>query len=676
MTNASKAVFLSYASQDAPAAARIAGALRAAGIEVWLDQSELRGGDAWDHHIRRQIQDCALFVPIISHLTQSRPEGYFRLEWDLADQRSHMIARSKAFVLPVCIDDTPEHGAEVPESFLRAQWTRLPGGETPAAFCERVKALLGRADSGGAGVAAPAAPMRRAAAFDPEATVVLGKKKISGAWIGLGIAALLLVAAAVLRPWKWVGGSSGARPAPEAPATAATAPAAPAKSIAVLPFVDMSQKRDQEYFSDGLSEELIDRLSHNPDLIVTARTSSFAFKGKNEDIRTIARTLGVAHLLEGSVRKAGNQLRITAQLIRAADGAHLWSESYERQLTDVFKVQEDIAAAVVKGLQAKLLPAAASVHSVAHNMDAYSLYLRGQYFARRASDADVEQGIAILKQAIALEPDFAPAHAELANAYGFKGTFGNGGTADLYRSRDEADIALRLDPTLRSAQNQRANVALTFWDWAGARKQLDEMLAASPTDPDGLMRRGLLARAFGHLDEALAYIDKGLQVDPLRVINHVQLAMLLDAMRRPAEAKAAAEAALAINPKATKAHLLIGFFELEAGHVDAASAAIEQESSEYYRLEGQSVVAFARKQLPESDAALKRLIDHYGEIAALQVAQAYAFRGDRAKAFEWLDRAVAQYDPGLINVKTDPLFTSLHGDPRFSAVLRKINLPE
>ena len=190
------------------------------------------------------------------------------------------------------------------------------------------------------------------------------------------------------------------------------------------------------------------------------------------------------------------------------------------------------------------------------------------------------------------------------------------------------------------------------------------------------MRRGQLARAFGRLDEALTYMRQGIRLDPLRVINHIQLAMLLDAMRRPAEARAAAEGAIAINPKAAKAHLLIGFLELEAGHVDAASAAIEQESTEYYRLEGQSMVAFARKRLPESDAALKPLIERYGTFAAVQVAEAYTFRGERAKAFEWLDRAVAQYDPGLVNVKTNPLFASLHGDPRFSDVLRRMNLPE
>ena len=407
MTDTDRAVFLSYASEDAAAAARICAGLRAAGIEVWFDQSELRGGDAWDHHIRSQIRDCALFVPIISAHTQGRPEGYFRLEWDLAEQRSHMIVRSKAFIVPVCIDDTPDTRAEVPESFLKAQWTRLPGGVTTQPFCDRIAMLL-------AGGEAARRPGRPAPAMMPVAA------RRSFHWPAVAAVAAVIIAAIGWQAWRQLhSGKAGTAPV-------AAVAAAPDKSIAVLPFVDMSEKRDQEYFSDGLSEELIDHLSHNPDLKVIARTSSFAFKGRNEDIRTIARTLGVAHLLEGSVRKSGNQLRITAQLIRAADGVDLWSESYERQLTDVFKVQQEIAAAVVKGLQAKLLPAALAPNSTPHNMDAYSLYLRGQYFARRASDADVAQGIAILKQAIALEPDFAPAHAELANAYLYVATFGSG----------------------------------------------------------------------------------------------------------------------------------------------------------------------------------------------------------------------------------------------------------
>jgi TolB-like protein len=664
MSEIAGAVFLSYTSEDAAAAARICEGLRAAGIDVWFDQSELRGGDVWDHHIRSQIRDCALFIPIISTHTQSRSEGYFRLEWDLADQRSHMIVRSRAFIVPVCIDRTPDGGAEVPETFLKVQWTRLPDGVTTPAFCERIAKLL----QGGE-------PAKRPLRSTPPTTGAAPQKSFPRR--GAAIAAVVLVAS-VLGGLLWhrLQGAAELKPpaVPAVPAIAA-ASAAPEKSIAVLPFADMSEKRDQEYFSDGLSEELIDRLSHNPELKVIARTSSFAFKGKNEDIRTIARTLGVANLLEGSVRKSGSALKITAQLIRAADGVDLWSESYERQLTDVFKVQEEIAAAVVQGLQARLLPTSLKPDSAPRNMEAYSLYLRGHYFARRGSDADVDQGIATLKQAIALDPSYAPAHAELAQAYLFKRTFGTGADT-LADWRRETDEALRLDPTLSSARNLRVSLAMMDWDWDAATKETDALLAAAPNDAEALARRAGLARARGELDQSLGYFQQALRLDPLSVIGHVQLAMLYSSMGRSSEARASAAAAIAINPVVTKAHLLIAIEDLNAGHIDAASAAVENESGEYYRLQGRSMVAFARKQLPESDAALNKLISAYGDTAGIQIAQGYAYRGEPDKAFKWLDLAATHKDAGLVWVKTDPLFAKLHADPRFSALLHRINLPE
>ena len=658
MTDPSKAVFMSYASQDAEAATRICATLRAAGIEVWFDQSELQGGDAWNLKIHQRVRDCALFAPIISANTEGRREGYFRREWHLAADRTHDLSDRAPFLVPVVIDDTREKGADVPESFLKVQWTRLPLGETSAAFCEQIKALLDGA----------ATPRHTSVDAAPAQRVALPRKHSS--WLVGVIVGALAVAVIGWQSWRLMQPSAGTTAAPLAAAAVAE------KSIAVLPFVDMSEKHDQEYFSDGLSEELIDHLAHNADLKVIARTSSFAFKGKTEDMRTIATKLGVANLLEGSVRKSGNELRITAQLIRASDGVHLWSESYERRLTDVFKVQEDIAAAVVKGLQARLLPVSPRPHAVSRNIEAYSLYLKGQYFARRASDVDVEQGIASLRQAIALERDFAPAHAELASAYVYVGTFGTGERSILERARDEVDEALRLDPALRSARNLRANLAIISWDWIAAKRQLDELLASGPRDPEALLRRGQLARALGHTDEALSYFRQALQLDPLLVISHIQLAMLLNAMGNPSEARAAAETALAINPMVTKAHLLIALLELDAGHVDAASDAVERESGDYYRLEGQSIVTFAQQRLADSNKALGRLIDVYYSTSAIQIAQAYAYRGERAKAFEWLDHAIAQKDPGLVNVKTDPLFANLHSDLRFKGVLRKMNLPE
>ncbi len=664
MADSDKAVFLSYASEDADAAARICAGLRAAGIEVWFDQSELRGGDSWDHHIRKQIRECALFVPIISAHTQSRSEGYFRLEWDLADQRSHMIVRSKAFIVPVCVDRTSDKGAEVPESFSKAQWTRLPGGEPTPAFCDRVAMLLRGGEAGRQSVRSMptpgGAPVRHRLHWGTlVAIVALGFPTISI----IGWIAYRLIPAPP-------------PPTPKTPVVAAVpVTAVTDKSIAVLPFADMSEKRDQEYFSDGLSEELIDTLSRNPDLKVIARTSSFAFKGKNEDIRTIARTLGVANLLEGSVRKSGSELKITAELIRAVDGVNLWSQSYERHLTDVFKVQEEIAVAVVKGLQAKLLPAALESHSATKNLDAYSLYLRGQYFTRQANDADTEQGIAILKQAIALDPDYAPAHVELATAYLYVATFGGGTPGSLERAHEELNTALRLDPHLPSALFLRVNLAIVDWDWASARSQLDQLRAAGVRDAGMQFRNGQLARALGHADEALPYFLQGLQLDPLRVIYHVQLSMLYQALGRPAECRAAAESAIRISPAVTKVHLLLGLLELDAGNLEAAKAAMDQESGEYYRLQGLSMVYFAQKRKAESDAALAKLISKYQAISAIQIASAYAYRGERDKAFEWLNRAVEQKDAGLVNIKTDPVFATLRDDPRFKAVLRKVNLP-
>ena len=674
MSEPSHAVFLSYASQDAESAQKICEALRAAGIEVFLDQTELRGGDAWDQKIRQKIHDCALFVPIVSQHTQERLEGYFRHEWRLAIERTHHMAEQKPFLVPVVVDGTRDQEAFVPDAFRAVQWTRLPGGDAPPAFVERIRRLLSPEAAHASVEARPLAAAVRHAAAAPASSPTTSRQT---QWVLLMIAAVAVISLGYFAVDKFVLSKrdAGAKQASAQPAQV-TPVQIPEKSIAVLPFVDMSEKHDQEYFSDGLSEELLNLLAKTHGLEVIARTSSFYFKGKQVTIAEIANTLHVAHLLEGSVRKAGRTMRVTAQLIRAKDGVHLWSETYDRDFRDVFKVQDEIAAAVVKALQVKLLSTPVKAESEPHNTDAYNLYLQGQYFARRASNVDVERGIACLTQAIALAPDFAPAHAELASAYVYVATFGSGATTSLDRARAEVDEALRLDPTLRLAHNVRSNLALIFWDWAAAKTQLDEALASAPRDPEALVRRGQLARALGHPDEALVYFHEGLELDPLRVIYHIQLAMLLDGLRRPDEARAAAKTAIAISPTVSKAHLLLGLLELDAGHLDAASAAMEREPAEYYRLEGEAIVAFANKRRAESDAALSRLIEVYHGTAAVQIAQAYAYRGERSKAFDWLDRAAVQRDPGLINFKTDPLFAGLRGDARYKTVLRKMNLPE
>src|ERR1700691_1044484 len=291
------AVFLSYASEDGEAARRICEALRSAGIEVWFDQSELRGGDAWDRQIRKQIKSCALFIPIISRNTHARAEGYFRLEWKLAVDRSDLITATKAFLLPVAIDATPDD-EQVPDRFRELQWTRLPAGETPAAFVERVGRLLSSEPSAATLPRAPAVPVPPPWRSNP-------------IWLAL-IVVLFAALAYFVADRFWI----STAPAPARVAATTAAPfSPPPHSLAVLPFVNMSGDASQEYFSDGITEELLNSLSRLNELQVVARTSSFSFKGQNVDVLTVARKLNVGTVLEGSVRRAGNTVRITAQLI-------------------------------------------------------------------------------------------------------------------------------------------------------------------------------------------------------------------------------------------------------------------------------------------------------------------------------------------------------------------------
>lgn len=324
-----EAVFLSYASEDAEAAKRICDALRAAGIEVWFDQSELRGGDAWDRKIRDQIQDCRLFIPVISANTESRDEGYFRREWRLGVERAGDMVHKRTFLVPVVIDGTSERGAAVPEKFQELQWTRLPGGETPPEFVQRVAALVGPAGGSDAAVPSLRAGLSGVTARVARAPASRARDRrwpytaLIGALVA-GAIALMLV-----RPWRSLQLPSTNTPAPVAVAE---------KSVAVLPFTDLSEKKDQEYFADGLTEEIIDILTRVPGLRVPARTSAFYFKGKNVPISEIARALNVATVLEGSVRKSGNHYRITAQLIRGDTGAHVWSKTFDREATNVFDV--------------------------------------------------------------------------------------------------------------------------------------------------------------------------------------------------------------------------------------------------------------------------------------------------------------------------------------------------
>jgi adenylate cyclase len=686
LTEASRAVFLSYASQDAQAAQRICEALRSSGIEVWFDQSELRGGDAWDLKIRQQIRDCALFIPIISAHTTARPEGYFRLEWSIAEQRSHMIARNKAFIIPVCVDATPESVPDLPESFQRVQWTRLAAGATPAAFCQRIASLLGATSQ----PAAASSAQSRATPRSPSAAAATSAATWAqfSRWVLLIGLLLLLAAAIALRPWRLLVAKPattavaefGSNAGPAAPGAAArlvsegAVSSAPERSIAVLPFTDMSEKKDQEYFSDGLSEELIDLLTKVPDLRVPARTSSFYFKGQHATVADIAKALSVAYLLEGSVRKAGNTVRVTAQLIRADNGYHLWSQTYDRDLKDVFKVQDEIAGRVVEELKLTLPSAATSSAARTENAAAHNLYLLGRKYEDQPTPESQKSAIESFNGAIALDPGYAAAYARLALCEASLADL-TGDRKGLDRASAAAERAITLAPDSADGYQARAQVRSTFlWDWDGANADFAKALAIDPNNSDALYGFSTLLATQGRLPEALAAIDKAIGIDPLVARYYNLRARLLNYTGDTAAARAAYHQLLSISPEHPHANVDLALLDLRAGRAEQALADLQQPAAPGWRLYGSALVEHSLGHVQQAQQALDQFIATTAQFAAFQVGEIYAWRGQKDLAFQWLERAYSQHDGGLTEIKNDPLLASLHADPRYQAFMRKMNL--
>ncbi len=668
MGESNKAVFLSYTSQDAEAAKRICETLRRGGVEVWLDQSELRGGDAWDQQIRQQIRDCALFIPIISSNTAAREEGYFRLEWDLADQRSHQIARNRPFIIPVCLDATPNAGSDVPESFQRVQWTRLPGGETPAAFVERISRLLTPVEQAAIAHAAPAGPVANKSSSLP----VSQRRRSLALLIAL---VLFLVGGYVVLDKMFLSKHAATATTPDAAATGAAPGKVPEKSIAVLPFVDMSERKDQEYFSDGLSEELIDLLAKTQGLEVISRTSSFYFKGKQVTIAEIAKTLNVANVMEGSVRKAGNTIRVTAQLIRASDGVHIWSETYDRDLKDVFKVQDEIAQGVVQKLRLTLLPVAAAATTRTVNAEAHGLYLQGRYFQNRDTLEDLAKANDYFKRALALDATYAPAWAgiaivatrQVANGY-----IAMDKAAAIARAA--ASKAIELDPKDGEAYAALGQVHMMAHEWPQADATLASAREIDPTNSTVFTISGIIARALGRDDEAVALLRQALEHDPLNLLARRYLARSLYFAGRLPEAEAQIRQVLDTNPAQTGAHYDLGRILLAKGQADAASAAFEAETDAGWKRLGLPLGYQAQHRRAEADAAFAALLKESAG-AEFQVAETYADRGDADQAFKWLDLA-SERDLGIVWLHNDPLFKNLTRDPRYAIVLRKLKMAE
>jgi len=494
LTDRSKAVFLSYSSEDEAAAQRLCDGLRDAGIETWLDRAELRGGDAWDASIRRQIRDCSLFVPMISASTESRSEGYFRLEWRLGVERSLHFADDQAFLMPVVIDATAQPHARVPERFRERQWTSLPGGNPTPQFIANVRKRL----AGATVASAPADVAARPASRRASARIITA------------LAAGLLLAAGIA---AWLHRS--ATPGTSAGVTGAL----DRKSIAVLPFANLTGHTEDAYLADGLQEEILNALARVRDLKVISRTSVAEFRGVGRNIREIGNRLGVGTVLEGSVRRDANTLRLTFQLISVKDDAHLLAANYDRDLNHILGLQSEVARKVAEALTATLSRAERGEldHLGTNNGDAYLSYLKAvALFQRDFGDAAaMTEPNRLLEEAIRLDPEFADAYALQSRIYTQLYTQAQH-AEDGARARAAYERALAIDPGLIEARLARGFYELyVSRNLDRASADLEAVASLRPSSPAALQALGLMLRRAGRSSEALPYLQRAWDLDPL-----------------------------------------------------------------------------------------------------------------------------------------------------------------
>ncbi|MBI5768293.1 MAG: TIR domain-containing protein [Verrucomicrobia bacterium] len=521
------AVFLSYASQDAEVARRICEALRTAGIEVWFDQSELVGGDAWDAKIRGQIASCALFVPIISANTQSRLEGYFRIEWKLAAQRTHAMAEAKPFLLPVVIDATRDAEAHVPGEFKSVQWTRLPAGETSDAFCARVRALIdGIPLDVGRGRPTPPPPGALAQTPGSGAPSLLQRSPLPAL---LWPVAALAVLGAIIFIWQR---SAKTAPPPTPAAASASAPKStppPAlttprlgpKSIAVLPFENLSEaKDDNAFFADGMHDDVINNLLLIRELRPIPRATMTTYRGTKKTPREIADELGVAHLLTGTVRRAGEKVKFTATLFNPRTDETLWNKPYDRVVTEIFAIQSELAQSIAAELKATLSSDEKKFigRRPTENAAAYDLLLQARQLRHRSLNfAEIPKVESLLGAAIKLDPNFALAWGELSYAHGFAYIFNVDHTADrLAKAQQAIDTAHRLSP------NDPEILLLTGYyryfchlDYDGADKIFAAVSRLQPSSSEPHHARGVLFRRQCRMREAAEAFQVASALDPL-----------------------------------------------------------------------------------------------------------------------------------------------------------------
>ncbi|MEP6586268.1 MAG: hypothetical protein ABJB70_06045 [Candidatus Udaeobacter sp.] len=454
--------------------------------------------------------------------------------------------------------------------------------------------------------------------------------------------------------------------------------AGPAKSIAVLPLINESGDPKDEYFSDGLSEELIAALAQISGLKVIGRSSSFRFKDRKEEPRTIGEKLGVSTLLDGTVRKQGDRVRIVAELVNAADGIQLWTQTFDRELKDIFAVQEEIAKAVAESLKVTLLGSQdrSALRGASGNVEAHNAYLQGHFHFQRRNLEDYRKAVGYFDQAIRLDPNYALAYTERSEAWSFIGDLTGQHEPAWSNARSDAEKAVAIAPSLAEACAALGWVRF-FIDWKFVEgitelKRAKELSPANPTAND------LLARAIlylGRLDEAERQARHAVELDPLSAIAQGNLARVLFYAGKLDEADAAARKAAELQPASASSHRWQTLIAAQRGDGDTALREALLEPDEGYRRFELALAQYVHGDRAAADAALADLIANGRANLAYQIAEVYAVRGEKDKAFEWLQISFDNHDTGTLTLLVDPLLRGLRDDPRYKTFLAKLGLP-
>jgi len=503
-----------------------------------------------------------------------------------------------------------------------------------------------------------------------EAADAAGQQSRGGAWIYI-----VLIGAALSVGLFFVGRYTAGRATPR---HSEAATASPQKSIAVLPLVNESGNPGDEYFSDGLSEELIAALGQIRDLKVIGRSSSFRFKDRKEEPKTIGEKLGVSTLLDGTVRKQGDRVRIVAELVNAADGIQLWTRTFDRELKDIFALQEEIARAVAESLKVTLLGSQdrPTQRGTPSNVEAHNAYLQGHFHFQRRNLEDYRKAVGYFDQAIQLDPDYALAYAERSEAWTFIGDLTGQREPAWSKARSDAEKAVAIAPALAEARAALGWIRF-FVDWKFT-EGLSELKRAKELSPSNPTANDLLARVIvylGRLDEAERQARQAVELDPLSVIAQGNLARILLYAGKLDEADAAARKAAELQPASASSHRWQVVVAVLRGDGETALREAQLEPDEGYRRFELALAQQVRGDRQAADAALADLIANGRNQLDFQIAEVYAVRGEIDKAFEWLQISFDNHDTGTLTLLVDPLLRGLHDDPRYKNLLAKLGLP-